>query len=783
MTSSRQSRTLSVLIVHKNQPGVGFIEQKLRASYTHMFAIHSASDEVEAMEKIIAERFDCVLLGDGFTYGEKIDMRLALKGEHPDVDIPVIELSYQPDQLTARVFNAEAADYILKSHPDSLQKVIKDVIRKNQRDDSLPQLRIQYKEAQRHLHNREKQIQKLKLAIARGKEINRLHEQELKKALRRLSFQFENTPLAIIEWDTDLQVRRWSKEAECLFGWKSKEVLGKSLLEFPILSEADARSIPHMMERLRECSESKNVFQSQNFHKSGRPFYAEWYTSAVYNEKKELDSFLSIVQDITQLRLREQMLRESQERFRKLSQASFDGMAIHDQGIIVECNDRLCEIFGCSLDEMLGTNGFRFFTTESLEIILENVKRQNEAPYEVTGIRKDGSLFPVEIGGKPILYDDRELRLIAIRDITERKKAEQAIRESEVRFRSTFEQAAVGLLHVDLDGRLIRANQKISDISGYSREELLAMSIFDLIDQQYLENDMKIFMQVMKGEVENYVSEKLCAMKNGEACWINLNVSRVTDDLTHRAIYFVAVVEDISERKKSDLKLQQVNAELDTFVYNASHDLRGPIASLLGLCTVAQMEVTDSEARDYLSLINKTATHMNGVLLSLILMNRVKNHQPERTRIDFEALYQEAIDSLRDEDGFKNVEFTTDIQLSAPFYSDASLLLTILKNTLENAIRYQSPRKGPQVKLIVRESANGITIKVQDNGIGIPAEASNQIFYMFFRGTEKSTGPGLGLYLVQKIAEKLSGQVRWNEEQKGLTEFIITLPQMEEPRD
>jgi PAS domain S-box-containing protein len=756
------------------------MDQHLRATYTNSFAIHYAVDVVEAMERIIADCFDCVLLGSGFSYGEKMDIRLALQQEYPAVDIPVIELDYQPDQLTARVFKAEAADYIIKSHPASLQKIIREAIRKNAREEALPQLRIQYREAQRHLQSREKQIQKLKQAIEKGKEMNRLHELELKKALRRLSFQFDNTPLAVIEWDTSFQVRRWSREAESLFGWKSKEVLGKKLLDFPIISEQESPVLSQLMENLTEGGELKNVFQGRNQHKNGQYFYAEWCTSVVYNEQKQIESFLSIVQDITQLRQKEQLLRESQERFRKLSQASFDGMAIHDQGIIVDCNEKLGEIFGFSLEEMMGANGFSFFSTESLEIIQENIKKQSETSYEVTGVRKDGSLFPVEISGKPILYENRELRLIAVRDITERKKAEQAIRESEVRFRSTFEQAAVGLLHVDLNGKLIRANQKISDISGYSKEELLSMSIFDLLDQQYLEDDLKIFVQVLKGEVENYVSEKLCVQKNGKSGWINLNVSRVVDDVTQRAIYFVAVVEDISERKKGDLQLQQVNEELDTFVYNASHDLRGPIASLLGLCTVAQMEVTDKDALGYLALINKTATHMNGVLLSLILMNRVKHHQPERTLIDFEGLFNQAANSLRDEDGHADVAFVADIQLSQPFYSDANLLNTILKNTLENAIRYQSLRKGPQVKMIVRESTNnGVEIRIQDNGIGIPAEMGGQIFDMFFRASEKSTGPGLGLYVVQKICEKLKGQVCWNENQQELTEFVIQLPQMD----
>ena len=275
MTYSREIKTIPILIVQKNLPEAECIAQKLRATYTHLFATHHAANAVEAMEKIIVDRFDCVLLGNGFSYREKVDIRLVLQQQYPAVDIPVIELDYRPDQLTARVFKAEAADYILKSHPDSLQKLIREAIRKNVRETSVPQLRIQYREAQRHLYRREKQIAKLKMAIETGKEMNQLHELELKKTLRRLTFQFENTPLAVVEWDETFRVRRWSGEAENLFGWKSKEVLGKKMLDFPIILGEESLDLPQKMANLMEGVESKNVFQGRNYHKNGQPFYAE----------------------------------------------------------------------------------------------------------------------------------------------------------------------------------------------------------------------------------------------------------------------------------------------------------------------------------------------------------------------------------------------------------------------------------------------------------------------------------------------------------------------------
>ncbi|MBC7924012.1 MAG: PAS domain S-box protein [Ferruginibacter sp.] len=781
MTFSRESKTIRILLIEKGLPEVELIGQKLQASYTHLFEAHYATDAVEALAEMVTERFDCVLMSSTSGYVEKTNLLMTLQQEYPDFEIPVIELNYQKDQLTARICKAEGTDILVQSHPDNLQKIVKDALKRKYRAETLPQLRIQYREAQRNLQNRERQIQRLKLAIEKGKEQNRLHEQALKETLRRLSFHFENTPLAVIEWDAEFKVRRWSKEAENLFGWPAREVLGKTFHEFRFVPEEDWTEMNQLTGRLTG-GESKNVFQSRNYHQSGRILHCEWCTSTSYNERKEPEPFISIVQDVTQLRQKEQMLVESQERFHKLSQASFDGMAIHDEGTIVEFNERLAEILGYGKEELIGSNGFRFFTNDSLERILENIKEQSEIPYEVTAIRKDGALLPVEIAGKSILFDNRELSLITVRDITERKKAESAIQESEVRFRSTFEQAAVGLLHVDLEGRLIRVNQKICDIAGYTREELLSRTIFDLLDQEHLAKDREIFVRVMKGEIENYVSEQLSVLKNGRTRWINLNVARVVDDQTGRAIYFVAVVEDISERKKAEVALQEVNAELDTFVYNASHDLRGPIASLLGLCSVAQLEVTDPEARNYLTLIKRTAAQMNEVLLSLILMSRVKNHKAQRSRLDFQSLFDETLQSLCDEDGFGQVQFSADIHLSGPFYSDATLVANLLKNTLENAIRFRntSHRQTSQVTMQVQETGGkkGILIRIRDNGLGVAAEVADNIFDMFFRGTERSTGPGLGLYIVRKITQKLGGSVHLNRA-KDPTELVIFLPQME----
>lgn len=177
----------------------------------------------------------------------------------------------------------------------------------------------------------------------------------------------------------------------------------------------------------------------------------------------------------------ERSLQESEDRFRGLSEASFEGLAISEKGKIVEINHAFTEIFGYEPEEALGMEVGEFVTAESRELVRRNIATGSEEPYEVTGLRKDGTCFHAEARGKMSEYQGRRVRVAAIADVTKRKLAEQELRQSEERYRQVFEKnRAVKLLIDPESGAILNANVAACEYYGYSLEELKARSIADI---------------------------------------------------------------------------------------------------------------------------------------------------------------------------------------------------------------------------------------------------------------------------------------------------------------
>jgi PAS domain S-box-containing protein len=263
----------------------------------------------------------------------------------------------------------------------------------------------------------------------------------------------------------------------------------------------------------------------------------------------------------------EEALRDSERRYRHLFDASPVGIGISDhEGRVLAANRSMQEMTGYSLEEFgevrLGDTyvdpGER---ASLLEVLLESGRVRDR---EVRLRRKDGAVYAALLNVDQVAVGGQTVFLTTARDVTEQKRAEEVLRESEERFRSTFEQAAVGIAHVAPDGTFLRINQRFCDIVGYTREDMLRRTFQDITHPDDLEADLGYVQQMLDGEIQSYSMEKRYIRKDDSLMWIDLTVSLVRD-AQGAPKYFISAARDISRRKQAEEELVRRVEELEHF--------------------------------------------------------------------------------------------------------------------------------------------------------------------------------------------------------------------------
>ncbi len=272
----------------------------------------------------------------------------------------------------------------------------------------------------------------------------------------------------------------------------------------------------------------------------------------------------------------EEALRQSEETFRLAFDHANDGMClVSPEGYFLKVNKRLCDLFGYSQDEFQALQFNDLTHPEDQDVGAVPVRKMlkdelQNAKFEKRYLHKDGSVVWASLS-TTLLRDETGVPLhfvTHVTDITERKQAEEALRESESRFRTTFEQAAVGIAHVAPDGRWLRVNRKLCDIVGYSREEFLHLTFQDITHPDDLDVDLEYVRQVLTGEIPTYSMEKRYFRKDGSIVWIYLTVSLVLDE-AGRPKNFVSVIEDITDRKRAEEALRESREQYRNLFENA----------------------------------------------------------------------------------------------------------------------------------------------------------------------------------------------------------------------
>ena len=266
----------------------------------------------------------------------------------------------------------------------------------------------------------------------------------------------------------------------------------------------------------------------------------------------------------TERKRAEEALRESEERFRRLSEATFEGIIIHEEGKIIDANRSFATMFGYDVSEVIGRNALDFATPGLRDVALRHMRTGSSETYEGVAIRKDGSTFPVEVQAENILYEGRATRVTAIRDITDRKQAEAALRESEARYRAVVDQSVDGIYLVDVRTRcILEANTAFAGMLDSTSEELIGRSIYDFILADR-EDINKTFQEILRAEGP-FTHERQYRRKDGSRLdvWVSGNVISSGG----RGVMFT-MVRDLTDRKQAEEALRKTEAKFRTVIEN-----------------------------------------------------------------------------------------------------------------------------------------------------------------------------------------------------------------------
>jgi len=501
-----------------------------------------------------------------------------------------------------------------------------------------------------------------------------------------------------------------------------------------------------------------------------------------------LQRILLFIEDITERREAQTAMRASEIRYRRLFEAARDGILILDPDTrkITDANPFMTELLGYPHKELLGKELWEIGLLKdekASQAAFRELRKKHFIRYENLPLQtKKGQRHEVEFVSNLYDEDGRKVIQCNIRDITERKRAEGALRASEERFHAIFTQATAGIVQTDLNGRITLVNKCYCDITGRTAKELAGLKMQDLTHPEDV-GPSACLLKKLKEEGRGFVIEKRYLRPDGEIVWVRNSVSCARPSPGEKP-YLLAVTLDITESRQAQqallaakneisrhaLELEQVVTartaelretigELQGFSYSVSHDMRAPLRAMQSF---AQYLVDDYSTRldeqgiNYLHQIMRSAVRLDHLIQDVLSYTRILHAKLPMGAVDLDRLVRDMVETFPNGQPIKPEIY---IKGTLPnVVGNEALLAQCVSNLLSNGAKFVSAGTTPRVEVSCETR--------EDDGIGIAPENHERIFRLFERihPVTEYEGTGIGLTIVRKAIDRMGAQVGFDSE-------------------
>jgi PAS domain S-box-containing protein len=597
---------------------------------------------------------------------------------------------------------------------------------------------------------------------------------------------------AIFMLDTTGHVMSWNAGAERLIGFRAKEILGQHFSRFYTAQDIEQAKSEHSL-RIA-AAEGRYADESWRVRKDESWFWADVVITALRDEAGNLRGFSNITRDITERKQAQIALQTSEERFRRAILEAPLPIILHaEDGGILQINRAWRELTGYThadiptvADWTEKAYGIRKEVVEAdIEHLYSLDRRISEGEYAITTCSGETRIWEFYSAPLGKVSDGRRLVISTALDITERKQAEQARRESEERFRLITENANDLIGMTNLEGRYIYVSPSYQTVLGYSIEMLLTMNSVDLWHPE----DLARIVDWQNATLFEFRMRR----SDGEWIWLegsNYMINRQGE------LFVVRIARDINQRKLAEAEIRQLNEtleqrvierttqlaeanqELEAFAYSIAHDLRAPLRGMQGLSEALLEDYgdrLDDLGQEYARQIVASSQQMDNLIQDLLAYSRLSRSELKLQAVNLNVVIAEAMTQI--EADRKKHQANVTIQSPLPqVMGHHTTLVQVFTNLLSNAIKFVEGIQ-PQIQVWSEIEDTSVQIWVADNGIGIAREHQTRIFGVFERlhGIEEYPGTGIGLAIVCKGIQRMGGSAGVESQLNQGSRFWIKL--------